>query len=125
VAGGTEKFDAAGFGHELAGTGELAGAANDIEMDAGGGPLENTGELDDGGGLDAAGSGLDGADSDPVVESGPTALPHATSAAVAAAALNTRADTRRVRAAGSPTVASRRPALCCDQGRNGAWCGCL
>jgi hypothetical protein len=108
MAGGTEKFDAAGFGHEFAGTGELSAAANDVETDGGGGPLENTGALDDGE-LNADG-GVDGAGSDPAVEPGPTPLPHAPSAAAAAAALSTRADNRQVRAAGNPTVASRRPA---------------
>ena len=69
--GGTEKFDAAGFGHEFAATGELAAAANDVDTEAGAGPLENTGEPDEGSELGGAVSRLDAAGSDPALECGP------------------------------------------------------
>lgn len=106
AAGGAEKFEAAGFGHEA--TGELAGAAGGAEMDAGGGPLANTDELDDGGELSAAGSGLDGAGSDPDFEAGPMPLPHATSAAVTATMLTARRPTVAHLPPSSPDVGDPR-----------------
>jgi hypothetical protein len=126
VAGGTEKFDAAGFDQEA--TGELPGAANDAEPDGGGGALGNIGELDDGGELSAAGE--PGSDwLEPDAEPGRTPLPQPTSAATTARTPTVRADElapRRAATARTPTVGRLPPSspIVVTGGRSGERVGC-